>query len=312
MEKKPENIVQFLFSQRPENNREVLVKADDRGNILEITGSKDHFSDRLEPGTSLHEIFPFLNAFFPVTGSETIDLPRLAWENLFLHFLIFKENDLYTWVLVTDETDEVAGMQEHIQRNNEFAFRHKSQFSFENPFGNLHLFQVASFIKTTEDRFIPLGALPRWAEKYFPAKSGAHKEVDLLEIFPYLSVFIPEAMAFWETAKETFLNSDMWIDIPGAGTEWHFRAYATNKNDNHYLLILFRVPNPRRWKTRGHLQFFSQYPIRARCLFHRRYPGLTHSGRRQKPIFAPPATYRPPYRKRKSECVHPLRAGLRQ
>ena len=237
MENKPENIVQFLFARRPDSHREVLVKTDPDGNILEITGNKDLFSTDLKPGTPLGEVFPFLSAFFPVSGNETIDLPRLAWKKMFLHFLIFKDRDHFTWTLISDVSEEVGNMQGPIQRNNELALRHKTQFSFENPFGNLHLFQVAAFIKTKEGKFVPLGTAPDWMDNFFPELAAIRTGIDLTEIFPYLEVFLPEAQDFWKTRAETLLGSDMWIETPVPDTELHFRAYATSKNENHYLMV---------------------------------------------------------------------------
>jgi hypothetical protein len=237
MENKPENIVQFLFNQRPENNREMLIKTDEEGIILEIIGGNDRFSSHLSPGNALDKVFPFLNTFFPVTSTETIDLPRLAWDNLFLHFLIFKDNQLNTWVLVKDVTETVEEIQEQIQKNNDFNLKHNHHFTFENPFGNLHLFHVASFIKTKEDKFMLLGVAPDWVEKFFPEITGARKGIDLIEIFPYLSAFLPEATTYWNESGETLLGSDMWIDSPVTGIELHFKAFATSKNDNHFLLV---------------------------------------------------------------------------
>jgi signal transduction histidine kinase len=82
-----------------------------------------------------------------------------------------------------------------------------------------------------------LGTAPDWAEKFFPEIAGAWKGIDLIEIFPYLSVFLPEAHTYWESARETLLGSDMWIESPVAGTELHLRAFAVSKNDNHFLLV---------------------------------------------------------------------------
>ena len=237
MADKLQDIVRFLFVQRPDKQREVLVKTDTAGKILEISGNKSRFSPLLNPEVPLPEVFPFLSAYFPVATPQTTDLPHIAWEHLFLHVRIFSNRDTGTWVLLSDVTEAVEEMQGPIQKNNDFVLKNTSRFTFENPFGNLHLFHVASFIKTKEGKFMPLGAAPGWVEKFFPQITGAEQGLDLIEIFPYLSVFLPEAQTFWDAREETLQGSDMWIETPVSGTELHFRAFATSQNDNHYLLI---------------------------------------------------------------------------
>ncbi len=237
MAEKPENIVRFLFSRQPGSDREMLVNTDASGKVQGISGDKDHFSPQLATGVPVTEIFPFLSAYFPASSGETIDLPRLAWEGMFLHVLIFGEQASGTWILFSDVSEEVQEMQQQIQKNNDFVLRHKSQFSFENPFGNLHLFNVASFIKTKENKFLPLGVSPAWMEKYFTDIAGASSGVDLVEVFPYLEVFLLEAQAHWDAREESLLGSDMWIESPVPDKELHLRAFAISKNANHYLLI---------------------------------------------------------------------------
>jgi len=240
-EDKPGNIVEFLFMQRFDTNKELLIKTNPAGITEEVFGNDRHFvRNKLHPGTPVTETFPFLNSFFPVTEPQFVDLPRINWEKLYVDIQILSEKNMETWIMFSDVTTEVNEVQESIQQDNNFVLEHKSKtkhFPLNNPFGNLHLFNVVSFLETKENKFIPLGAMPTWLELYFPQLASSKSAVDLIEIFPYLEVFLPEAKSFWETDNETLLGSDMWIDHPVQDVELNFRAFATSKNGNRYLLV---------------------------------------------------------------------------
>ncbi len=238
---KPKNIVEQLFEQRSGVNKEMLVKTNPAGEIAEVLGDNKLFSHiRLNPGISLTETFPFLDAFFPATEPKSVNLPHVNWQKLYIDVQFLSEKNLETWILFTDVTQVVKEVEESIQQDNSFALSHKAKTkysSFDNPFGNMHLFDIVSFLKTKEDKFIPLGGIPLWLAHHFPQLTLAISTGTLLETFPYLEVFFPEAESFWETEEETLLGSGMWIESPVGDTELHISAFATNKNGNHYLLI---------------------------------------------------------------------------
>jgi signal transduction histidine kinase len=234
---KPENIAAFLFDRMFDTEKTLLVKTDSTGQITEIRGNRPFYDKGLETGKSLPDFFPFLHSFFPAEPMPPADLPRIHWKNRYLNVSVFQDNDLTAWFLLTDTTDLVTRMEPHIQKNNSVALARKKKSAFDNPFEGLHLFSVASFIRTDKGKFIFLGTLPEWIDRYFPQIGQNNGETDLTEVFPYLDVFLPEAETFWETEKETLLGSDIWIETPDNNTELHLRAFATVKNGNRYLLI---------------------------------------------------------------------------
>ncbi len=239
-ENKPENIVELLFyKRRPDTTNEMLIKVNPNGKIEEALGNTQYFSQtKIKPGIVVSEVFPFLSTFLPPAEPNPVNLPRINWGKLYVDVQIVAVKNLETWILFSDVTHEVRDVEENIQQDNDFALKHHTkQLPFENPFGNLHLFDVASFLKTKEDKFIPLGANPHWLEHYFPQLDSTNTTENILETFPYLEVFLPEAESFWKTNGETLMGSDMWIESPSDNMELHIRAFAANKNGNHYLLI---------------------------------------------------------------------------
>ena len=234
-----ENIIAFLLERLAGPAKTLLLKTDRKGEIVHVSGNKADFAGLPETGRMVGDIFPFLGTFYPAgLPMKPADIPHLVWENRYLNVSVFRDENFATWFLITDATDEVARMKPYIQKNNVFALEHKRQNTFDNPFGNLHLFSVACFIAAGDGKFLPQGKLPDWVAPYFPVigQSG-DGPAELTEIFPYLDVFMPEAENFWKAEKENLLGSDMWIESPAPGVELHFRAFATSKNGNHYLLI---------------------------------------------------------------------------
>lgn len=240
-EDKPRNIVELLFEQRSGINKELLIKTNPVGEIAEVSGNSNLFSrTRLHPGTSLTEAFPFLTTFFPATEPKYVNLPHINWEKLYIDVQVLSEKNLEVWILFSDVSREVNEIAAGIQQDNSFALSHKTETkysTFGNPFGNLYLFDIVSFLKTKENKFIPLGGIPFWLNHHFPQLASAISTGDLLETFPYLEVFFPEAESFWKSEEETLLGSDMWIESLTNNVELHIRAFATNRNGNHYLLI---------------------------------------------------------------------------
>jgi len=235
---KPDTILEVLLAREPMAEQRLLLKTSSEGIIQQIFGNVEHFSAPWKVGKDVSEIFPFLVTFFPAAPLEMLELPRMIWEKFYLDFLIFRESDDATWILITDVTAEVNEIKEQIQTNNDFILSSSRQFTFENPFGNLHLFNVLSLIKTNENKFVPVGGIPLWAEKYYPAIASVRSGLEIGEAFPYLEVFLPMADAFWQTADETRLEeSDMWIENPAGKDELHFRAFAANRHGNHFLFI---------------------------------------------------------------------------
>ncbi len=240
-ESKPKNIVELLFLQRAGANKELLVKTNAKGKITEILGNYLLFSpEGLKPGIPITEAFPFLSPFFPVAHREVVNLPAVNLGKLYVSVQMFYEENRDVWILFSDVTREVNEVKDFIQQNNDLALKQKTVIKhppLDNPFGNLHLFGVVTFLKTNNNNLVCLGETPSWLMEYFPQLALAKSETELFEIFPYLEVFLPAAGSFWETGKEEMFGSDMWIETPVDNNELFFRAFVTNKNGNHYLMV---------------------------------------------------------------------------
>lgn len=80
-----------------------------------------------------------------------------------------------------------------------------------------HAFGAALFAPTPDGCFERLTPLPERLAPFFPDAGTA--VVDLEDLFPYLSAFLPEARALWAAAGSGPLHSGPWTETVGAHEE---------------------------------------------------------------------------------------------
>jgi signal transduction histidine kinase/DNA-binding NarL/FixJ family response regulator len=78
-----------------------------------------------------------------------------------------------------------------------------------------------------------LGILPSWFAELVPDVTS----LNLLQQFPLLEVYLPEAQEYWSGETTSIDPSDMWTDTLPNGTELHLHARAVRFNDRKLLVI---------------------------------------------------------------------------
>jgi len=96
--------------------------------------------------------------------------------------------------------------------------------------------QLAVFERASDGQFRPLGVLPAWFHELVP-QSVAGTATDIVERFPLLEVFLPEAEEVWEAAAPGRAQSDFWTERRPAGTGIHLQAWAVNPEGRQLLVI---------------------------------------------------------------------------
>jgi len=95
------------------------------------------------------------------------------------------------------------------------------------------------FERTQRGEFTLLSPPPDWFQNLVPnVQTGS--VVPVLEAFPALDAFLPEAETVWngktrEAASE--LVSDLWSEVQTSGEELHFRAHALKADGRNWLLL---------------------------------------------------------------------------
>ncbi len=96
--------------------------------------------------------------------------------------------------------------------------------------------QMAAFEVLPSGRFRLFSAPPEWLRNFSrDIETGA--EADLVERFPFLEAFLPEAEEVWHGANASRICSDIWSETDASGRETHLQAWAVNLAGRSFLLI---------------------------------------------------------------------------
>jgi signal transduction histidine kinase/DNA-binding response OmpR family regulator len=96
--------------------------------------------------------------------------------------------------------------------------------------------QLAAFEALPSGSFKLLSTPPGWLREFLPGIETA-PEVDLVEHFPLLEAFLPEAEEAWQAVDKRRACSDLWSEVLASGGEIHLQAWAFKITGRPFLLI---------------------------------------------------------------------------
>src|SRR5512143_1215189 len=103
----------------------------------------------------------------------------------------------------------------------------------------LHLFaalRMAAFVPLPDGRFRLLGASADSLRELLP-DTATVSDLDLIDRFPLIESFLPEAEQVWRGMADARLGSDMWAETLPSGDETHLQAWAVQVANSSYLVI---------------------------------------------------------------------------
>ncbi len=96
--------------------------------------------------------------------------------------------------------------------------------------------QLAAFEPLPDGNYRLLAAAPAWFVELLPGVV-ASPQVDLLDRFPLLEVFLPEAEDVWHASGTDRACSDIWAETQAGGGEIHLQAWALKVGGGPFLVI---------------------------------------------------------------------------
>src|SRR5271156_150064 len=96
--------------------------------------------------------------------------------------------------------------------------------------------QVAAFEVLPGDSFRLFSTPPEWLGDLLPGIE-TNPEVDLVERFPLLEAFLPEARESWQRVGQSRACSDLWSEALAGSGEMHLQAWALKITGRPFLLI---------------------------------------------------------------------------
>ncbi len=236
----PRHIINYLLEKLPPYARLLVLHSDVAGNLLAWYGPWEFYFD-IPPqrGNKLSQIIPFLEGVFPLP-EKTIEMPKLQLnENKWVDINILKDTDESQWIFISDCTKETLELESLLQRVNEKQLKTESKHNelLNNPFGQVQLFQVATFEKYSKTLYRLCGEPPAWLNVLKPEIIKRFTAIQLSEYFPFLEIFDAELADLLKTNNRSFYNSGIWIESDAEGKEYFLRAFMTLIDNKKYLLI---------------------------------------------------------------------------
>ena len=105
------------------------------------------------------------------------------------------------------------------------------------------------FQSLPNNHFKILNPLPDWGQQFFSVAS-TDEEVELLETFPFLESFMPEAIQCWKGLRQQHTTSGVWTEVDQDQQEYQLEAQAVSSGDLS-LLVISNVS--RTFKDRHHV-----------------------------------------------------------
>src|SRR5271156_3469968 len=96
--------------------------------------------------------------------------------------------------------------------------------------------RLAAFEVLPSRSFRLFATPPEWLREFLPGIETA-PEVNLVERFPLLEAFLPEAEEAWEAVDKRRACSDLWSEALASGGDLHLQAWAFQVNGRPFLLI---------------------------------------------------------------------------
>ncbi len=234
----PENILKYLVDQLPPYTGILMLKTSDEGLVLGWYGNPaDYLDVPLTESADVSDIVPALFGLIPPLVSPMV-LSRIEMGDGFyvdIHIVQDERSDEY-WIFFVNQSHEVAGIRDLLQRLNESKLSTPSKSDVSN-FGALHLLDLATFIRQSNGQFSVVGELPPWYYKLASELHSNKEAVILEEKFLFLEVFFPEAESFWENQASGNLMSGIWSENTLSGNALYLNAYAVNLDMLNYLMI---------------------------------------------------------------------------
>lgn len=201
--------------------------------------------DDAAPGRIATEVAPFLSGLLPL-GDEPFDAAPIQLKSdswAALHVLPGAEGGV--WVVLLDCTDDARARQRVQQRGNERALARATRR--ERPRGAsmsalyahvVDCLGIAILVRTRDSRFC-VETVPHWLESLL---DGAQPGIiiDVVERFPFLETFLPDAESIWGDPIPGVETSGIWVEQLSGGVEIPLEAVATRSLSEKLLLL--RIP----------------------------------------------------------------------
>ncbi len=233
----PKDIIEYLITELPPFTGVLIIRTDSEGNIIDHHGPHKEYL-RLVPkvGKLIHEHVPALFSMVPPLVSPMVLHNIQSNTDVYADIHIVEANEDEYWIFFVDQSNQVAGIRDIIQKMNEEKFREETKVSLPESSEPYEVFE--DLILNIENEYTATihSKIPSWFSSLAP-KYYLNSEIKFTEIFPYLEVFMFEANDFWSNKKDGKIESGIWSETIKKGKDIALTAFAIYNKGKKFMLI---------------------------------------------------------------------------
>ncbi|MBT4835796.1 MAG: response regulator [Methylococcales bacterium] len=218
--------------------------------LLEIGGRINTFNlNNCQIGKLVTDTVPLLTKLLPLKQNSLYipavedTLSSQQPTQIYMDVYLFLDGDS-DWVIFQDKTSDLHWQRIAQQKNNELTLlnkklEEKSKF-LENSLHFFNLYNIIPFELINNRTFIQLTPTPDLCLTELAEDFGLNKQIDLLDIFPFLESFMLDAEEAWDKKdKYPLKKSGPWVEVSRSGHELAFEATAIFEKNKKLILLEF-------------------------------------------------------------------------
>ena len=250
-EQLPSFIKDSLLQALCENSSIAYLKiAHSNSLLLEIGGRINTFNlNNCQIGKLITDTVPLLTKLLPLKQNSLYipavedTLSSQQPTQIYMDVYLFLDGDS-DWVIFQDKTSDLHWQRIAQQKNNELTLlnkklEEKSKF-LENSLHFFDLYNIIPFELINNRTFIQLTPTPDLCLTELAEDFGLNKQIDLLDIFPFLESFMLDAEEAWDKKdKYPLKKSGPWVEVSRSGHELAFEATAIFEKNKKLILLEF-------------------------------------------------------------------------
>lgn len=232
MSELPDHIARYMMGSAVATRSPAWVSVDKAGKVAGVGGRTDDYGlAGLVDGADLVEAAPYLQGLTPPERNLIVPMVALdCGRTVDVHLIAGDDTDC---VLILDATED-ARRQQRLQQA-ALEGRLIAEKSLDPALtGAVAAFGLLVLLRVQDAQFVVAGRRPDWAAPFVPERG----DLDVTEVFPFLSSFLPDADRVWDGEREGPIRSGTWTEVSDAGDEVGLEATALLPEQSVGLLVV--------------------------------------------------------------------------
>jgi len=208
------------------------------GRIIRVIHEKNNpFSIALNKGKRIDDVLPFLFGYFPVSKSEIL-LENISFNSFFGNVLL-QHSGSEVKIEFYNNPEGLELWEHLVQKHNQEQLIKSIVMKTDSSALSCNVLYSLGFMtfQRSEHGFELIGNVPDWFKKLIPNYNYSGLCFQLEDIFPFLEVFLPEAMEIYKRSEDGKVVSGLWTEFTPQSEEVILQATAVKENGYNFIFL---------------------------------------------------------------------------